>query len=158
MFCDRCGANLQGPVSFCPHCGRQFVAAPPPPPLPPVNRVNGHLRNVAILWLVYSALRLLPGLFVSSFWDWGIPFMGNVPYFVHGVVRMVGSIFLMMGVLGLIAGWGLYERRAWARILAIVLAFVSLVHLPFGTAIGVYTLWVLLPASSEAEYQRVARA
>ena len=30
MFCDRCGANLQGPVSFCPHCGRQFGAAPPP--------------------------------------------------------------------------------------------------------------------------------
>jgi uncharacterized membrane protein (DUF2068 family) len=156
MFCDRCGANLQGPVSFCPHCGRQFVAAPPP--LPPVNRVNGHLRNVAILWLVYSALRLLPGLFLSSFSNWGIPFMDDVPFFVHGVVRTVAGIFLATGVLGLIAGWGLYERRSWARILAIVLAFISLVHPPFGTAIGIYTLWVLLPASSEAEYQRIFRA
>ena len=57
MFCDRCGANLQGPVNFCPHCGRQFGAAPQ---APAGNRVNGHLRNLAILWLAYSALRLLP--------------------------------------------------------------------------------------------------
>jgi uncharacterized membrane protein (DUF2068 family) len=84
--------------------------------------------------------------------------MDDVPFFVHGVVRTVAGIFLATGVLGLIAGWGLYERRSWARILAIVLAFISLVHPPFGTAIGIYTLWVLLPASSEAEYQRIFRA
>jgi ABC-type spermidine/putrescine transport system permease subunit II len=65
---------------------------------------------------------------------------------------------MVTGVIGIFAGWGLYERRSWARILAIVLAFLSLLHPPFGTAIGAYTLWVLLPAASEAEYQRVARA
>ena len=155
MFCDRCGANLQGPVTFCPHCRRQFGAAPPPPV---VNRVSGHLRNVAVLWLVYAAFRVIPGLFLSSFSNWGIPFTDDVPFFVHGIVRSVGHIFLATGVLGVIAGWGLYERRSWARILAIVLAFISLVHPPFGTAIGIYTLWVLLPASSEVEYQRIARA
>ncbi len=66
--------------------------------------------------------------------------------------------FIATGVIGLIAGWGLYERRSWARILAIVLAFLSLFHPPFGTAIGIYTLWVLMPAASEAEYQRIARS
>ncbi|MCX6627035.1 MAG: hypothetical protein NTW28_05340 [Candidatus Solibacter sp.] len=155
MFCDRCGANLQGPVSFCPHCGRQFGAAPPL--LPSVNRVAGHLRNVAILWLVYSALRVLPGLFLNSFSNWGLPFTGGAPYFAHEIVRTFGGIFLATGVIGLIAGWGLYERRSWARILAIVLAFLNLLHPPFGTAIGIYTLWVLLPAASEAEYQRMAQ-
>ena len=157
MFCDRCGANLQGPVSFCPHCGRQFGAPPMPPPRA-VNRVGGHLRNVAILWLVYSALRVLPGLFLNSFSNWDFPYTGDAPYFVHGIVRTVGGIFIATGVIGLIAGWGLYERRSWARLLAIVLAFLSLLHPPFGTAIGVYTLWVLLPAASEVEYQRMARA
>src|ERR1039457_5662933 len=110
MFCDRCGAKLQGPVSFCPHCGRQFGAAPPGPV---VNRVAGHLRNVAVLWLVYAALRLIPGLFLSSFSDWGIPFTDDAPFFVHGIMRSVGHIFLATGVLGVIAGWGLYERRSW---------------------------------------------
>ena len=155
MFCDRCGAQLQGTVTFCPHCRRQFAAAPPPPV---VNRVQGHLRNVAVLWLVYSALRLLPGLFLSSFSDWGLPFTDDVPFFVHGIVRSVAGVFVATGLIGVIAGWGLYERRSWARILAIVLGFISLVHPPFGTAIGIYTLWVLLPASSEVEYQRMARA
>ena len=155
MFCDRCGARLQGPVSFCPHCGRQFGAAPPPPM---ANRVAGHLRNVAVLWLVYSALRLIPGLFLHSLSNSGFPFMDDAPFFVHDIVRSVAGIFLATGVIGVIAGWGLYERRSWARILAIVLAFISLVHPPFGTAIGIDTLWVLLPASSEAEYQRMARA
>ena len=155
MFCDRCGAQLQGPVTFCPYCRRQFAAAPPPPV---VNRVQGHLRNVAVLWLVYSALRLLPGLFLSSFSNWGIPFTDDVPFFVHGIVRSVAGVFVATGLIGVIAGWGLYERRSWARILVIVLAFISLVHPPFGTAIGIYTLWVLLPASSEMEYQRMARA
>ncbi len=155
MFCDRCGANLQGPVSFCPHCGRQFAAAPPQPV---GNRVYGHLKNLAVLWLVYSAFRVLPGLFWNSFANWGFPFMNDTPFFVHDVMRAVGGVFIVTGVLGLIAGWGLYERRSWARILAIVLAFLNLLHPPFGTAIGAYTLWVLLPAASEAEYQRIARA
>lgn len=154
MFCDRCGANLQGPVSFCPHCGRQFGAAPQ---WPAGSRVSRHLRNLAIIWLAYSALRVLPGLFLNSFSRWDFPFWNEGPYFVHGLVRAVSSVMLFGGVLGVIAGWGLYERRSWARMLAIVLGFLSLFHMPFGTAIGIYTLWVLMPAESEAEYQRIAR-
>src|ERR1039458_10687031 len=113
MFCDRCGANLQGSANFCPHCGRQFGAAPP---MPVGNRVNGHLRNLAILWLAYSALRLLPGLVLNSFSDRGFPFGDVAPYFIHEIVRTFGGIFLVTGVVGVIAGWGLYERRSWARI------------------------------------------
>jgi hypothetical protein len=33
-----------------------------------------------------------------------------------------------------------------------------MVHMPFGTILGIYTLWVLLPAASEQEYRSVARA
>lgn len=154
MFCDRCGANLQGPVSFCPHCGRQFGAAPPQPV---VNRVAAHVRNVAIAWLVYSAIRVLPGLFLNHLAGWDFPWDGDAPYFVRGIMRGVGGFFVLSGVVGLIAGWGLYERRHWARMLAIVLAFLNLFHPPLGTAIGIYTLWVLLPAASEAEWQRTAR-
>ena len=62
------------------------------------------------------------------------------------------------GVLGIIAGWGLMERRPWARTLAIVLGFFALLHIGIGTVLGIYTLWVLLPAESAQEYQRTARA
>jgi len=41
-----------------------------------------------------------------------------------------------------------------------VLAFISLFNIPFGTVLGVYTLWALLPSQSQQEYDAlvVARA
>jgi hypothetical protein len=39
-----------------------------------------------------------------------------------------------------------------------VLAFISLFNVPFGTALGVYTLWVLLPGSSQEEYEALVVA
>jgi len=60
---------------------------------------------------------------------------------------------------GFAVGWGLLQREPWARTVAVVLAFVSLFfNVPFGTALGIYTLWVLLPAKSDAEYEEEARA
>jgi hypothetical protein len=40
--------------------------------------------------------------------------------------------------------------------LVIVLGVISLIEVPFGTALGIYTLWVLLPAQSEAEYRQLS--
>jgi hypothetical protein len=39
-----------------------------------------------------------------------------------------------------------------------VLAFISLFHIPFGTALGVYTMWVLLPGESQREYDGLVEA
>lgn len=41
--------------------------------------------------------------------------------------------------------------------LTIVLAFLALFNIPFGTALGIYTLWVLLPAESDEEYREQVR-
>ena len=158
MFCDRCGTNLPGDVRFCPNCGRQFAPAAPPPmaPRPAVNRVAGNLRTLAIIWMVYSALRILPGYFMRHWW--GFPYVNGAPYFVEHIVQTIGTAFLITGVLGVIAGWGLLERQPWARTLALVLAFLNLFHFPLGTALGAYTFWVLMPAESNVEYQRLARS
>jgi hypothetical protein len=37
-------------------------------------------------------------------------------------------------------------------------AFLALFNIPFGTAFGVYTMWVLLPSESEREYEALAEA
>ncbi len=51
------------------------------------------------------------------------------------------------------------QREPWARVVVLVLAFVSLfTNIPFGTALGIYTMWVLLPAESEQEYEAMAEA
>ena len=155
MFCDRCGAQVSGPANFCPGCGRTFAATPP---VATGGRVVRHVRTLGILWLVYAGLRLMQSVAVTSFarYDWG--FFDNMPFFVPGLLRAVGGFYLVLSILGALAGWGLLERRPWARVLAIVLAVFALLKFPLGTALGIYTLWTLAPAQSEAEYRSVQRA
>src|SRR5512132_3591542 len=62
----------------------------------------------------------------------------------------VGLLMAALGLPGLLAGYGLLTRKSWARILAIVVGILSLLNFPIGTAIGIYTLWVLTqPVASE---------
>jgi hypothetical protein len=72
---------------------------------------------------------------------------------------VVAILLFAKAALGFVAGWGLLQHEGWARILALVLAFVSLfTNIPFGTALGVYTMWVLLPTESEREYDALVAA
>ena len=82
----------------------------------------------------------------------------EVPQFVHALLPAIGMMFLICAALGIAAGWGLLARQPWARMLTIIFGAFSLVDIPFGTALGIYTLWVLLPAESEQEYRTMSHA
>ncbi len=152
MFCDRCGTRLDPSQSFCPSCGKSTGGAAPLVPYPK-GRVANHVRLLGVLWLASSALHLIPGLFLVAFFPHVAP---DVPYFVIEILRSIGFLMVAVAVLGLMAGWGLLERHPWARMLAIILGVLNLINAPFGTALGIYTLWVLLPSSSELEYEQLA--
>ncbi len=64
-----------------------------------------------------------------------------------GVV--VGIFFLILAAPSIIGGLGLLNFRPWARILMIIVSIFHLFHIPFGTALGVYGLWVLFSDSSQ---------
>lgn len=156
MFCDRCGTHLNEQVGFCPSCGKSVKVVPL---MPVQSRIGGHIRMLGILWLALSAFRLLPGLFLVAMVRHGnMMFLPpEAPFFVHSILRLAGAALLFAGAVGIIAGWGLLERQPWARTLAILLGCFNLIDMPFGTALGIYTLWVLLPANSEEEYRKIAR-
>ena len=157
MFCDRCGIRLQESQRFCPSCGKPAGTVPF---MPVQSRICGHVRLLGILWLALSAFRLVPGLFlVAMFRHGSMAFLPpDVPFFVHGLLRGAGVFILGSAVAGILAGWGLLDRQPWARMLAIILAVFNLIDMPFGTGLGIYTLWVLLPARSEEEYRQIAKA
>jgi len=71
---------------------------------------------------------------------------------------MIGLFFLAIAGIGIAIGAGLLMRQPWARMLTIVFGAISLIDIPFGTALGIYTLWVLLPAESEEEYRSISQA
>ncbi|MGB8888654.1 MAG: zinc ribbon domain-containing protein [Candidatus Korobacteraceae bacterium] len=164
MFCDRCGAAVQPDQRFCGRCGREFsgvVAIA----YPSSNRVQEHVRLLGILWLALSALDAVVGFVAcvlantvfAHLHEMGAP--PDTPAgFLQSLFGTIGGLILIKAAAGFLAGWGLLRREPWARMLTIVLSFLALFTIPLGTALGIYSLWVLLPAQSEREYEQVTRS
>lgn len=179
MFCDKCGTTLHAGAEYCSNCGKPVVPSPGPVRAQSVgtqavgvDRVRRNLSLMAILWLVYGILRVISGLWLVVFERAFLPwFLGNFGAHTWPIgngwgwerwvplgIYTVGIYTLAFAVAYLLLAWGLHERKSWARILGIVLGFLVLLRFPFGTALGIYTLWVLLPAQSGREFDAMARA
>ena len=68
---------------------------------------------------------------------------------IVAVALAISSLFLVIGIPSLIAGVGLLKQKGWARTLAIIVAILALASFPIGTAVGIYTLWVLTRKEAE---------
>ena len=165
MFCDGCGAAVQSGQGYCSKCGKQILGpVAVTQPLP--GRVQSHVHLLGILWLAISAFNAIGGVVLLILGTTLFPHlreMDKVPPDVP--IGFLTSLFTTLGILvlgkaacGFIAGWGLMQHETWARVVALVLAFISLFNIPFGTAIGVYTMWVLLPGDSQREYDALVAA
>jgi hypothetical protein len=157
MFCDGCGSPVQPGQGFCSRCGKQIVG-PISLAQPQPGRVHEHVRLLGLLWLAFSAFNTIGAIILYilantlfAHWHAGTP--DAAPSFLRPLLSVVAILLLAKAALGFIGGWGLLQRERWARIVVLVLAFVSLfTNIPFGTALGIYTMWVLLPVRSEQEY------
>lgn len=178
MFCNQCGSRLAADVRYCTHCGCQVTGAAPgaagtaaaPPvvvtavPGSAVGRVTRHRNVLGILWVVRGVMLLpaaavLMGLSGHGPWMWGMDQWGmGMPGFVHSLLGGFGMGLLVVAIVGFVAGIGLITAQEWARLLAIIIGIVELISIPFGTALGIYTLWVLMPQQSDAEYAALAAA
>ena len=162
MFCEQCGEKLEASQQFCSRCGRQVVGIVPG--YPRRSRVQEHVRLLAIFWFALSALNVLGGIILVTIANTlfrhyhGLGDPESATGFLHPLLTFVGLFVLAKAAFGLATGWGLLQREPWARVMALVLAFLSLMNIPFGTALGIYTLWVLLPAQAEEDYEKYLRA
>jgi zinc-ribbon domain len=183
MVCQACGTPVVESVHYCSKCGAQVVmtqspaqpqqpmyAGYPQPPIPMyVPRVHRNLQVLGILWCVLGVYRVASGLIgvfflramsTHNFGDdwmlggrWHGPF---APSWVGNLWPVVAVATICMAALALLAGYGLLQRRPWGRTVAIVAAILALIKIPFGTALGIYTLWVLGPSTSGMEYDSIA--
>jgi hypothetical protein len=175
MYCNGCGQALVAGQGFCPRCGQANAAgrgayAPMGyvPLVTPLAIVERRVNALAVGWLVYGGLIAVTGIvgmafaraaIEGHFGPFGSPFgwHGN-----HG--PMLGLFFLKFGWMALIlrvglavaAGYGLLQKAPWARVVAIIAAVLSLIHLPFGTVMAVWTLVVLVGARNAAGYDAMA--
>lgn len=173
MTCAACGSVLAQDVRFCPHCGAPVASPPPgynyqPGPPPPYTRVARNLQPLGILWLVYAGLRtmtgllgvvFLHGLFGVRHYNYSGLGSGWGPFGSSWLAALwpmaLGTLLISVGV-SVLVGCALLTRQSWARVLAIIFGIIALIHFPLGTALGIYTLWVLVPRASGEEYDALA--
>jgi hypothetical protein len=119
------------------------------------------------LWLIYGAMRLM-------YWAAGLPLRRSIFRIsmytwpgstgaAYPIMNWMGGMFLFSRILslatavvGLWAGVALMRRHAEGRTVAIVAACLALVSFPLGTALGIYTLVVMLRTGVAGNYERLS--
>ncbi len=78
------------------------------------------------------------------------------------IFRMMSGFYIVSGIwsilaaaVGFWAAWALLKHERPGRMIALVIGFVSLISIPFGTALGVYTLVIMLSKNAEQTYNAI---
>ena len=173
MYCSGCGQILAAGQPFCPQCGRP--ASAPVTPIPgyelQLHNYAGQVRALGIVWFVYAGLTVLLGVmglaFANAFlsghmheWFNGPNFNGAPfgPWLPMAILRFAWVFLLVRAGLAVAAGWGLYYRTSWGRVVAIVAAIFSLLKFPLGTALGIWTLVTMLGYRNTSLYEQLPQA
>ena len=125
--------------------------------------MDTHIKVVGILNIILGALGVVVGLgFLAVFGGLaGLAGMQSheedamVGVGILGVIG-IGIFFfaLLVSLPSVLGGWGVLNYKEWARILMIVLSALNLLNIPFGTALGAYSLWVLLNGQTAQMFQQ----
>jgi uncharacterized protein YacL len=127
--------------------------------------MNGHVRALAVMQIVYASMGLLLGLVVFMLFG-GIAGIVTVSApFDESIVAVpiltiiggvAGSVLILLSLPRLLAGIGLLKLRGWGRVLTMVVSVIGLIDFPFGTALGIYGLWVMTNSDTQALFERRA--
>jgi hypothetical protein len=111
-----------------------------------------HVTLVGVFHIGFSILRILAAMavfviLVGSGRLSGDPHAMAVTYVIGSVIAY---FLVIVSIPGIIGGVGLLKRQNWARIVLLIVAVLDLLHVPFGTALGIYTIWVLVHEDTKA--------
>jgi hypothetical protein len=112
-----------------------------------------HVDLLGVLFVVWGLLTTLVGVSTLALGVGAVALIasasrgggGQVAAGLTAVVfTTLAIIAILWGAAHVVVGVPLRRRRPWARLIALMLGSVDLLLLPYGTALGVYALWVLL--------------
>ncbi len=124
-----------------------------------------HVKILAWFNVVLGALGVLAGfalfsgaMVVAEIFRYAVEEAGMPAEVLQLLAVVVTAVILVMSLPCLILGYGLMKLRPWARILGIVLAALNLLNVPLGTAVSLYSFWVLLQPETEAMFKAAPAA
>ena len=75
------------------------------------------------------------------------------------VGRLLAAVYVTYSLLTaiplIIAGRGIQQWKRWARPFGMIASGAAMLHFPVGTAVGIYSLWVLNDESTEFLFENV---
>lgn len=164
MYCNACGQAMLAGQSICTHCGKPSGAGAQGA-MTALAQVEGRVNLLAYGWWTFAGLEAMMGLgglifariFLGMKIDhgWGGPFwMGqNGPLFLLKLVWVAVAVRVTLAAL---SGYGLLRKASWGRWVGIVAGIISLLHPILGTAMGIWTLAVLLNRVNADGYDLMA--
>jgi hypothetical protein len=124
--------------------------------------VSSHVDLTGVLFIVWGLLTALVGvstlalgvgaaaLVMSGSHDGGRQLAAGL---TAAIFTTLAVIAILWGAAHVAVGVPLRRRSPRARLIALMLGSVDLLLLPYGTALGVYALWVLLNEQGKALFQ-----
>jgi hypothetical protein len=114
--------------------------------------MDRHVTILAILTTVWGALAMLVGVSalllavgpVAILSEPQVEGVGLAAGFMAALFAITGLFALVWGAAHVWAATLIRRRQPLGRLLALGQAVINLLILPFGTAFGIYALWVLL--------------
>ena len=113
-----------------------------------------HIDLLAVFYQMWGALALVAGAAVLVLAAGALAIVTSAERAALGpdVAASVTVVFFFLFAVGALAwggihlwtGFSLRAHKAWARLVGLALALLNLFFLPVGTALAVYTFWVLL--------------
>ena len=98
--------------------------------------------NLLVAMSLYTILRLIGGVIDEP----------SGAMILSVIANVAATALVILSIPGIIAGLGLFRRKEWARILTLILSVIGIFNFPFGTGIGIYSIWVLIQPESVAAF------
>lgn len=122
--------------------------------------MDSHKRLLSILHIVYGSLSLLTLLIVNLALEVAIPFIenevsGDELRLIKTVFLFVHSLFFILIILfplpSIVGGIAQLNGKKWGMTVMMISGCLSLLSVPVGTALGVYTIYVFTQSSKQEE-------
>jgi len=119
--------------------------------------IQSHKKTLGIIHIVYGSVIAVMFVFIGSLVSIIFPFIAEeiaqdvdqnaeeVLFMVSSIVRTVFILLFIFSALpSILAGIGLVQNKSWGLVIALIAGCVSIFSFPFGTAVGVYSIYVFI--------------
>lgn len=105
-----------------------------------------HVTAVAALQIGFGIFGIALGILIIFLIGWASTFVEEpeVAVILPTLAVVIGGSLVTLSALSVIGGVGLLKYRNWARILILIISAFDLLNIPIGTAVAIYTFWVLV--------------